>query len=129
MVAGEPFRMLVDPLATGHCDQWLDLPETSRAGDAAALLDLLFGTDDTLDLVVLRVGTVRHGTASRRLLRGGAKGIDDAAGQTLPGHPRYELIDWRCPVCQTLVWRIHADPRRPPECPEGCGPMGMRRTG
>jgi len=118
------FQALVDDRSASQApDAWLDLAEAATAEDAAEALDHLLATDRAVQYLGVLVGGEKAGIASRAHLWHLARAFDDAAGRELPGEPDYELVAWDCPVCSARVWRVHTDPRHPPGCPNGCGPL------
>lgn len=117
------YALLVDPGAPRRPAHWLDLPAAAGLDRTADLLDLLFAAQRETRWIGLQIDGAKIGTVGRDLLAGERRGLDDAAGQSLPGRPRYELIAWRCPTCRVVLWRVHADPRTPPACPDSCGDL------
>lgn len=118
------FLVLLDAdAASQRPDAWLDLKEAATPMNAANAVDAVLATDEAVEFLGLLVDGQELGVATRARLWGSARGFDDAAGLNLPGEPDYELVAWDCPACAARVWRVHTDPRRPPACPNQCGPL------
>lgn len=127
-IPGKLLALVDADAAAARPDAWLDLPEATAPAVAADVLDALLAADESAQLLGLLVGGRRLGVASRARLWGPGRAFDDAAGLTLPGESPYVLVSWTCPVCAARVWRIHSDPRQPPQCPHACGPLRAEVT-
>jgi hypothetical protein len=118
------YEVLVDSRRPPSTAPTLDLPAGFPVLEAAEVLETLFQRQDRLDEVQVTVGGQRVGALTRQRIEITARGIGDGDGASLPGHsPAYELLEFRCGSCTTVVYRLHVDPRDPPICPEGHGPL------
>ncbi|WP_424535854.1 hypothetical protein ACOZ38_38380 [Sphaerisporangium viridialbum] len=110
----------------------LDLPAGSSVLDATEALEAVLADDASMESAVLVVGDRFVGVSSRsRLVRLGSavlRSIGDGAGATLLGESlRYRIIRFACATCDSATRRVHVDPRTPPMCPRGHGPMETLR--
>src|SRR5258706_8773326 len=114
------YEVLVDSRRPPSAAPTLDLPADFPVLEAAELLEDLFQQRRRLDEVQVTVGGQRVGALTRQRIEVTARGIGDGDGAALPGHsPAYELLEFRCGSCTTVVYRLHLDPRDRPTCPQG----------
>lgn len=123
------YAVLLDPAASPAGAAALDLPAGLPVLEAAEALEALF-QQHRLDLVAVSVGGRCLGATTRRLVQppDPIRGIDAGDGPTLAGYSSaYELLEFRCGSCTAVTYRLHVDPRDPPACPNGHGPLSPAR--
>ncbi|WP_182882433.1 MULTISPECIES: hypothetical protein [unclassified Microbispora] len=108
----------------------LELPPGFPLVDAAEVLEALFAANDGIDQIAVVAGTFAVGVASRDAVEppGRLRGVGDGDGASLPGRSAaYELLRYVCRECSQITYRIHVDPRDPPTCVNGHGPLDRPR--
>lgn len=118
--------MLLDPSAGAEGALRLDLPGGMSAEDVADALESALAAEP-VERILIVIGDEEAGIASRDALARlspTVRAYGDGAGATLPGESlRYRLLRYSCGTCGAQARRVHVDPRDPPQCPNGHGPM------
>lgn len=128
----DQFAVLLDATPVDPGFVRLDLAPGSTVVDAAEALEAVLADDTSVEHAVLVVDGQVVGVSGRaRLLRLGSavlRSLGDGAGATLPGESlRYRVVRYCCGTCAAQARRVHVDPRTPPVCSQGHGPMELVR--
>ncbi|MGI5243003.1 hypothetical protein [Dactylosporangium sp. CA-139066] len=120
------YSILLDPAARPGPLPRVELPAGMPVLAAAEALEALFEAAPGIQGVSVVVGAEELGATSRQHIMpdGHVRGLGDGDGASLPGFSgRYELLRYVCGVCDEVTYRLHVDPRDPPVCPRGHGPL------